>query len=136
LTPLRASGHCHFTTSTEARAQNSYRVTERLESGGMAEVFRGESTSVAGFKKQVAIKRVLPHLASNEKFIRMFLDEARLSARLSHANIVQVFDIGHVENTYFIVMEFIDGVNLKHVIEYLRNAQAALPDGPRGATSP
>lgn len=104
----------------EARAQNSYRVSERLESGGMAEVFRGESTSVAGFKKQVAIKRVLPHLASNEKFIKMFLDEARLSARLSHANIVQVFDIGRVEGTYFIVMEYIDGVNLKGVVEYLR----------------
>ncbi len=104
----------------EARAQSSYRVTQRLESGGMAEVFRGEATSVAGFKKQVAIKRVLPHLASNEKFIKMFLDEARLSARLSHANIVQVFDIGRVEGTYFIVMEYIDGVNLKAVVEYLR----------------
>ncbi len=111
----------------EARAQNTYRVTERLESGGMAEVFRGESTSLAGFKRQVAIKRVLPHLASNDKFIRMFLDEARLSARLTHANIVQVFDIGHVENTYFIVMEFIDGVNLKAVIEYLRARKQPFP---------
>jgi serine/threonine-protein kinase len=111
----------------EARAQNTYRVTERLESGGMAEVFRGESTSFAGFKKQVAIKRVLPHLASNEKFIRMFLDEARLSARLSHANIVQVFDIGHVENTYFIVMEFIEGVNLKALISYLRERKQPFP---------
>ncbi len=111
----------------EARAQNSYKVTERLESGGMAEVFRGESMSVAGFKKQVAIKRVLPHLASNEKFIRMFLDEARLSARLTHTNIVQVFDIGHVDNTYFIVTEFIDGINLKGVIEYLRAHQKPFP---------
>ena len=93
----------------------------------MAEVFRGEATSVAGFKKQVAIKRVLSHLASNEKFIRMFLDEARLSARLTHTNIVQVFDIGHVENTYFIVMEFIDGVNLKHLIEHLRNKKQPFP---------
>lgn len=111
----------------EARAQNTYRVTDRLEAGGMAEVFRGESTSVAGFKKQVAIKRVLSHLASNEKFIRMFLDEARLSARLTHTNIVQVFDIGHVENTYFIVMEFIDGLNLKHVVEHLRARKQPFP---------
>jgi serine/threonine-protein kinase len=111
----------------EARAQNTYRVTERLESGGMAEVFRGESTSLAGFKRQVAIKRVLPHLASNEKFIRMFLDEARLSARLTHANIVQVFDIGHVENTYFIVMEYIDGVTLKAIVEYLRTRKQPFP---------
>lgn len=113
--------------ASEARAQSSYKVSERLESGGMAEVFRGESFSVAGFKKQVAIKRVLPHLAANEKFIRMFLDEARLSARLSHANIVQVFDIGHVENTYFIVMEYIDGVNLKSVVEYLRGSRQPFP---------
>jgi serine/threonine-protein kinase len=111
----------------EAKAQNRYRVIERLESGGMAEVFRGEAESLAGFKKAVAIKRVLPHLAQNEKFIRMFLDEARLCARLNHANIVQVFDIGHVENTYFIVMEFVDGVNLKAIIEYLRNRNQPVP---------
>jgi len=111
----------------EAKAQNRYRVIERLESGGMAEVFRGEAESLAGFKKAVAIKRVLPHLAQNDKFIRMFLDEARLCARLNHANIVQVFDIGHVENTYFIVMEFVDGVNLKAIIEYLRNRNQAVP---------
>ncbi len=104
----------------ETKAQNRYRVIERLESGGMAEVFRGEAESLAGFKKQVAIKRVLPHLAQNEKFIRMFLDEARLCARLNHANIVQVFDIGHVENTYFIVMEFVDGVNLKAITEHMK----------------
>lgn len=113
----------------EAKAQNRYRVIERLESGGMAEVFRGEAESLAGFKKQVAIKRVLPHLAQNEKFIRMFLDEARLCARLNHANIVQVFDIGHVENTYFIVMEFVDGVNLKAVIEYMKKRNQPMPIG-------
>ena len=113
----------------DARAQNRYRVIERLESGGMAEVFRGEAESLAGFKKQVAIKRVLPHLAQNEKFIRMFLDEARLCARLNHTNIVQVFDIGHVENTYFIVMEFVDGVNLKAIIEHTRKRGTPLSMG-------
>ncbi len=111
----------------DTKAQNRYRVIERLESGGMAEVFRGEAESLAGFKKQVAIKRVLPHLAQNEKFIRMFLDEARLCARLNHANIVQVFDIGHVENTYFIVMEFVDGVNLKAIIEHTKKKNTAFP---------
>src|SRR3954463_14265897 len=58
-----------------------YRVLEKLESGGMAEVFRAESTGLQGFRKQVAIKRVLPHLGRKSKFISMFLDEARLSAR-------------------------------------------------------
>ncbi len=111
----------------ETKAQNRYRVIERLESGGMAEVFRGEAESLAGFKKLVAIKRVLPHLAQNDKFIRMFLDEARLCARLNHANIVQVFDIGHVENTYFIVMEFVDGVNLKAIIEHMKKRNQTVP---------
>ena len=84
--------------------EQRYRVVERLEAGGMAEVFKGEALSVQGFKKQVAIKRVLPHLAQNKNFISMFLDEARLGARLTHANIVTVFDIGAADNTYFIVM--------------------------------
>jgi len=101
-------------------AEQRYRVVERLEAGGMAEVFKGESLSVQGFKKQVAIKRVLPHLAQNKNFIQMFLDEARLGARLTHANIVTVFDIGAADNTFFIVMEFVDGCNLKTVIEQYR----------------
>ncbi len=64
--------------------QQRYRVVEKLESGGMAEVFRAESEGLQGFKKQVAIKRVLPHLSEKKKFIKMFLDEARLGAFLSH----------------------------------------------------
>jgi serine/threonine-protein kinase len=103
-------------------AEQRYRVIERLEAGGMAEVFKGESASVQGFKKVVAIKRVLPHLAQNKNFISMFLDEARLGARLTHANIVTVFDIGAADNTFFIVMEFVDGCNLKTIIEVYRQA--------------
>ncbi len=110
-----------------AAAEQRYRVVDRLEAGGMAEVFRGEALSVQGFKKQVAIKRVLPHLAQNKNFMAMFLDEARLGARLNHANIVTVFDIGAADNTYFIVMEFVDGCNLKAVIEHFRQMGRRLP---------
>ncbi|MFW5875837.1 MAG: serine/threonine protein kinase [Myxococcota bacterium] len=108
-------------------AEQRYRVVERLEAGGMAEVFKGEATSVQGFKKRVAIKRVLPHLAQNKNFIGMFLDEARLGARLNHANIVTVFDIGAADNTYFIVMEFVDGGNLKSIMEALRKQGRTFP---------
>ncbi|MFW6050693.1 MAG: serine/threonine protein kinase [Myxococcota bacterium] len=108
-------------------AEQRYRVIERLEAGGMAEVFKGEATSVQGFKKRVAIKRVLPHLAQNKNFIGMFLDEARLGARLNHANIVSVFDIGAADNTYFIVMEYIDGGNLKGIMEALRKQGRTFP---------
>jgi len=102
-----------------AAEQQKYRVIKRLEAGGMAEVYLGEAVSVQGFKKKVAIKRVLPHLAQNQAFIEMFLDEARLSARLDHANIVSVFDISKREDTYFLIMEFVDGVNLKRILENL-----------------
>jgi serine/threonine protein kinase len=108
-------------------SQQRYRVVEKLESGGMAEVFRAESEGLQGFKKQVAIKRVLPHLSEKKKFISMFLDEARLSAHLSHSNCVQVFDIGVGDNAYFIVMEFVDGANLKAIAESLRKSGKDFP---------
>jgi serine/threonine protein kinase len=98
--------------------RDRYTITERLDHGGMAEVFRGVAESMEGFKKNVAIKRILPNLTKNQKFVSMFLDEARLSLFLQHANIVQVFDISRTpDNAYFLVMEFVDGCNLKGLIE-------------------
>ncbi|TVR04026.1 MAG: serine/threonine protein kinase [Deltaproteobacteria bacterium] len=94
-----------------------YEVLDRLDAGGMAEVFRGKALSLGGLEKAVAIKRVLPSLVGNDKFVKMFIDEARLSLRLSHANIVTVFDIARSGPTYFIVMEFVDGTNLKRIVE-------------------
>jgi serine/threonine-protein kinase len=108
-------------------SQQRYRVIEKLESGGMAEVFRAESEGLQGFRKQVAIKRVLPNLSSKKKFISMFLDEARLSAQLSHSNCVQVFDIGVGDNAFFIVMEFVDGGNLKSIIEHIKKTGRDFP---------
>src|SRR6185436_16173275 len=95
---------------------------ERLAHGGMAEVFLAESAGIEGFKKLVAIKRVLPALSEKKRFIAMFLDEARLSAHLSHSNVAQVFDIGVGDNAYFIVMEYVDGSDLKQIIEYMRKS--------------
>src|SRR5690625_7754649 len=94
-----------------------YSIIKRLDKGGMAEVFLGKSASLEGFDKVVAIKRVLPDLARNERFVNMFLDEAKISLHLDHANIVSVFDVGRSGQSYFIVMEFIDGTNMKRLIE-------------------
>jgi serine/threonine-protein kinase len=110
-------------------ADHRYRIIKRLEAGGMAEVYLGEASSVEGFKKRVAVKRVLPHLAQNESFIQMFLDEARLSARLSHANIVSVFDISARDDTYFLIMEFVDGANLKKILDCLHKRGQRFPLG-------
>ena len=107
-----------------ADQQQRYRVIDRLASGGMAEVFIAESAGIEGFKKKVAIKRVLPHLSEKKRFIAMFLDEARLSAHLSHSNVVQVFDIGVGDNTYFIVMEYVNGADLKQVVKHVRDSGA------------
>ncbi len=105
-----------------------YRVTDKIDAGGMAEVYRGVSESaVGGIKKSVAIKRILPNLTKNKKFIQMFLDEAKVSMHLQHANIVGVFDIGIAEGSYFIVMEFVDGANLKTIIESLRRQGTRMP---------
>jgi serine/threonine-protein kinase len=99
---------------------------ERLGGGGQAEVFRGISESLEGYKKAVAIKRVLPHLNTNERFVAMFLDEARLSLFLQHANVVQVFAVSKADDgTYFLVMEFVDGCDLKELVAYQRKHRAA-----------
>ncbi|HSN96898.1 MAG TPA: serine/threonine-protein kinase [Candidatus Nanopelagicales bacterium] len=112
---------------TDAHQQQRYRVIERLASGGMAEVFLAESAGIEGFKKLCAIKRVLPQLSEKRRFIAMFLDEARLSASLSHSNVAQVFDIGVGDNAYFIVMEYVDGADLKAVIEWMRKTGKPIP---------
>src|SRR3954464_12803388 len=104
-----------------------YRITERVAAGGMAEVFRGVAESMQGFRKNIAIKRILPNLTKNKKFVAMFLDEARLSLSLQHANIVQVFDIGHSDDTYFIVMEYVDGIDLKALTEWRRRIGRGVP---------
>ena len=103
-----------------------YKIIEKLDSGGMAEIYRGEAETIQGFKKQVAIKRVLPHLTKNKRFVAMFLDEARLCLFLDHANIVHVFDIGYSGNTFFIVMEYVDGLNLRALSESLKRQNRRL----------
>ena len=110
-------------------SESRYRITDKVAAGGMAEVFKGVAESLQGFRKTVAIKRILPALTKNTKFVTMFLDEARLSLFLQHANIVQVFDIGHADDTYFIVMEYVDGVDLKAVLEWRRRIGRRLTIG-------
>jgi eukaryotic-like serine/threonine-protein kinase len=104
-----------------------YRVVQRIAAGGMAEVYQGESAGIEGFRKKVAIKKVLPKLSQNREFIHMFLDEARLCAYLSHSKCVQVFDIGQAAGAHFIVMEFVDGADLQGVLEYLQRHNQQMP---------
>ncbi|HEX3595861.1 MAG TPA: serine/threonine-protein kinase [Polyangiaceae bacterium] len=108
-------------------SEQRYQIIERIAAGGMAEVYRGESAGVAGFRKRVAIKRVLPQLSANREFIDRFLDEARLGAYLSHSRCVQVFDIGQAGGAHFIVMEYVDGADLQAVLEFMTSRRQLMP---------
>jgi serine/threonine-protein kinase len=86
-----------------------YTLLERLAVGGMAEVFRAKITSSHGFEKILVVKRILPHLAADPNFVSMFIDEAKLTAQLTHPKIVQVLDFGEVRGQFFTALEYIDG---------------------------
>jgi hypothetical protein len=94
----------------------NYRLVRRLARGGMAEVFLASQSGPEGFERTVAVKRILPHLADSPQFVEMFMDEARLAAQLSHPNIAHIYEFGRVEDSYFIAMEYIDGIDLSAVV--------------------
>jgi serine/threonine-protein kinase len=89
-----------------------YTLVAKLATGGMAEIFLARLVGVGGFEKLVCIKRILPHLAKDQQFVQMFLDEARVAARISHPNVCQVFELGELDGRYFIAMEYLQGVPL------------------------
>ncbi len=114
-----------------------YRLLERLGQGGMAEVFKAKSYGVEGFEKILVIKRILPELSRSQEFVDMFIHEAKLAVRLSHANIVQVFDLGKAPggdpggtqqpDAYYMAMEYVHGLDLASVLARCRRRQIALP---------
>lgn len=100
----------------EPKPFGKYFLTEKLAVGGMAEIYKAKTFGVDGFEKQLAIKKILPHYSADKEFIAMLTDEAKLVVCLSHTNIVQIYDLGKVGDDYYISMEYIDGVNLREVI--------------------
>ena len=94
-----------------------YELIRKLGYGGMAEVHLARATGIEGFQKLVVVKRILPHLAQDAAFIRMFLAEARLAAMLDHHNIAQVFDLGRDEDDYYFVMEHVNGVDVRQILK-------------------
>ncbi len=97
-----------------------YLLTKKIAQGGMAELFLADYLREDGFRKTVAVKKVLPHLADNRDFIDMFIREARLAALLQHPNVVQIADFGKIQNAYFIAMEYVDGKNLAEIMGFLK----------------
>src|SRR4051812_19764525 len=102
-----------------ARSFGKYSLIVKLATGGMAEIFLARLVGVAGFEKNVVIKRILPHLADDEQFVNMFLDEARIAARISHPNVCQVYELGEVDGQYFIAMEYLEGATFTALVRKL-----------------
>src|SRR5438445_799742 len=104
-----------------------YKLVKLIAAGGVAEVYLARQAGAAGFEKLVCLKRILPHLARDRQFVEMFLNEARLAARLDHPNIVSIYDLGEANGNYFIAMEFIDGPSLRAVAKRARERGERLP---------
>ena len=112
-------------------AYGKYELVEKIAVGGMAEVFRAISTSIGGFRKPVALKRILPHLSTDAEFVSLFIDEAKLTVSLTHGNIVQVFDFGRIDNNYFMAMELVEGRDLTQIL--IRQSARGRPMPPEVA---
>jgi eukaryotic-like serine/threonine-protein kinase len=104
-----------------------YELIERVATGGMAEVYLARRAGPHGFQKVVAVKRILPQLAKDVDFVAMFVDEARVCARLSHPNIVQVFDFGEEEGELYMAMEYVDGTTGARLIRAAAAQGVELP---------
>jgi eukaryotic-like serine/threonine-protein kinase len=104
-----------------------YLLLERLNVGGMAEVFTAKAFGVEGFERILAIKKILPTMAEDEEFITMFIDEARISVQLNHANVVHIHELGKHDEAYYIAMEYVSGKDLRALLERFRRRREIMP---------
>src|SRR5262245_18713528 len=93
-----------------------YEILGRLAHGGMAEILLARLEGTEGFEKQVALKRLLPKYARNPEYAQMFIEEARILARLQHKNIVQIFDVAEAGGVHYLVMEHLQGVDVRKIM--------------------
>ncbi len=104
-----------------------YFLLDKIAIGGMAEIFKAKTFSHGGFEKLLVIKRILAHLSESEEFVQMFMDEAKVSVKLQHANIVQTYDFGRIQDNYFIAMECVEGKDIKALLRKLARQRKLLP---------
>ncbi|MEZ0311299.1 MAG: serine/threonine protein kinase [Myxococcota bacterium] len=105
----------------------SYTLLEQIGVGGMAEVFLARHAGVEGFEKEVVIKRIRPHLSATDAFVTMFLGEAKLAAQLAHPNIVQIHDLGLIDASYFIAMEYVAGRDMSSIVPRAKSLDIPFP---------
>ncbi|MCB9604624.1 MAG: serine/threonine protein kinase [Sandaracinus sp.] len=108
-------------------ASARFEILTELGSGGMASVHLARARAAGGFQKWVAIKRIHPHLAKEDDFVAMFLDEARIAAQLHHPNVAQVFELGRLRDDWFLAMEYLHGESLDRVLKRLHERDRRMP---------
>src|SRR5207247_11168037 len=101
-----------------------YLLLKRLAVGGMAELFLAKDTFTG---ELVVIKRILPYLSQEDEFVQMFLDEAKIAAQLHHPNVIQVHELGQLDEQIFISMEFVEGVDLRRILQEEMKQENAVP---------
>ena len=109
------------------RLYGKYYLLELINVGGMAEVFKAKMFGVEGFEKIVAIKKILPEIAEDQEFIKMFIDEAKIAVRLQHPSIVQILELGKIDESFFIAMELVNGKDLKTIRKRLKRVDLLMP---------
>ncbi|MDY7232562.1 protein kinase domain-containing protein [Hyalangium rubrum] len=127
MSGVPSSGVIPLTRPAAPRRFGQYLLFRKLAEGGMAELYLAKQIGAEGFERDVVIKCMLDHLSKNQDFISMFLDEARLAARLHHPNIVQITDLGVADDRYFICMEYLAGEDLDSLIGCSRHKGEAIP---------
>jgi serine/threonine protein kinase len=131
--PLESSGDSILPSGRDSgdsqknRSFGRYELIRRIGLGGMAEVFLARQLGPMGFEKRVVLKRILPQFSEHQSFIDMFLSEARLAARVSHSNVVQIFELGQVGNQYFIAMEYVPGKDLALLLRVCKQLSISIP---------
>lgn len=106
--------------SSQVEQFGKYILLEKLASGGMAEVYLSKSNGAVGVNKFVAIKRILPQYSDNQEFIEMFKEEAKITVNLNHGNVVSIYDFGIERHQFFLVMEYVEGRNLRQIITEMK----------------
>ncbi|MEO6260625.1 MAG: protein kinase, partial [Thermoanaerobaculia bacterium] len=117
LAPTAAAAPLEEDEPVDGIKFGQYVLLEKIATGGMAEVWKARMRGVEGFQKIVAIKKILPHLSDNQDFIEMFIDEAKFAAQLNHNNIIHIYDLGKIQSSYYIAMEYVDGSDLKTILK-------------------
>src|SRR5262249_22312661 len=106
-----------------------YELLRKIATGGMGQVYLARQKGPVGFEKLMVVKRIITHLDEEEALIEMFFDEARIAAHLNHPNIAQIFDLGEVDGTFYIAMEYVNGESLRQVVNRGRAQKMPLPLG-------